>query len=115
MGRPFWTTGPVPTALLADLAIPRTRALADALATLAAGRAAHVGGPPGWGRTTFLLQVLAAAGRPALLVDVGALLQGTEEEALAAGAQQVGLRGVQSWEALLSAVGPNAVLALDGT
>ena len=115
MGRPFWTTGPVPTALLADLAIPRTRALADALAALTAGRAAHVGGPPGWGRTTFLLQVLAAAGRPALLVDVGALLQGTEEEALAAGAQQVGLRGVQSWEALLSAVGPNAVLALDGT
>lgn len=113
MGRPFWTTGAVPAALLGELALPRPIAQAAALAALADGRPVRVGGRPGWGQTTFLLQVLAAAGRPALLLDLEALLQGTEEEALANAAQQVGQR-TAAWPAILAAIGPKAVLALDG-
>jgi hypothetical protein len=84
------------------------------LAALADGRPVRIGGPPGWGRTTFLLQLLAATGRPALLIDVEALLQGTQDEALSSAAQQVGLRTPATWEAVLDAVGPRSILALDG-
>jgi hypothetical protein len=114
MGRPFWTTGPVPTALLPDLALPRPTAQAAAVEGLAAGRTVRVGGPAGWGRTTFVQQVLAALGRPAVLVDVEGLLQGTEDEALASAAAQVGLRQDAAWPAVRAAVGPGTLLAFDG-
>lgn len=114
MGRPYWTTGPVPTALLPELALPRPAAQAAAVEGLAAGRTVRVGGPPGWGRTTFVQQVLAALGRPALLLDAAALLQGTEDEALASAAQQVGLRAEAGWAAVRAAVGPDALLVVDG-
>lgn len=114
MGRAFWTTGPIPAAMQAELALPRPAAQAAAIAALAAGQPVRIGGQPGIGRTTFLLQVLAAAGRPAVLVDTHALLQGTEEEAQASAAQALGLRGPTTWEAILEAAGPRSMLALDG-
>lgn len=114
MGRPFWTAGPVPSSLLGDLALPRPAAQAAALARLAAGDPAWIGGARGTGRSTFLGQVLQAAGRRALVLDVEALLQGGEDEALVAAGREAGLRVAPTWDLVLAVVGPRPALAIDG-
>jgi hypothetical protein len=113
MERPFWTVGQVPANLLADLALPRPRALAQALAALAGGDSVLIQGGPQSGRSTFLAQVAAAHGRPTLLVDEPSLLQGTSDEALAAAGQALN-QPVQDWHEVAAALGPGGLVAFDG-
>lgn len=113
--RPFWTTGPVPPALLEGLALPRREARTALLATLREGRVARIGGPRGSGRTTLAFQVARALERPALLVHGASLTRPDEDAALAAVAESLDRRGA-SWSALAPAFqrAGRPVLILDG-
>lgn len=114
MGRPFWTTGPVPPGLLGELALRRPLAEAALGQALDRAGAARLGGSAGSGRTTLVAQLALALGRRALVLDAGALLQGTEEEALAWARREAGPKAPGDWPGLLRALGPGAFLAVDG-
>lgn len=94
----FWTLGPVPGRLLADLALPRPAALQALLADLDSG-VATLTGPPGSGKSTLALQVAATLGRTAVVVSVPSLLDGE----LAA-----------TIDSLAAAPAPDRLLVLDG-
>jgi hypothetical protein len=115
MGRPFWTTGPVPLALLQGLALPRPDATATLTATLREGRPATLGGTPGSGRSTLGLQVAAALDAPALRVDAASLTGPADEATLDAVAESLGRRRL-TWDQVPAAVerAGRPIVILDG-